>query len=191
MSRTGHGICSGGGDYGRCLQEYRRHLISTGVPPSPPRGGGGIATLPTARYQWSKAAPKILSSSRPVRFGVFDAAYSGAEASRLVGRMGRSHDVAAMLALLVSRLDADKADAPPRPHHAGRRRRHFLPLHACNIEFDNDDNRNLEEEAMPAPMKMNASFSLMPVGISEETTKEAEDNVLPREMVNNAINLDN
>ncbi|KAI5006657.1 hypothetical protein ZWY2020_033900 [Hordeum vulgare] len=45
--------------------------------------------------------------------------------------MGRSHDVAAMLALLVSRLDADKADAPPRPHHAGRRRRHFLPLHAC------------------------------------------------------------
>ncbi|KAI4980238.1 hypothetical protein ZWY2020_020723 [Hordeum vulgare] len=104
--------------------------------------------------------------------------------------MGRSHDAAAMPALLVSRLDADKADAY-RPHRQRRRRRHFLPLHACNIEFDNDDDRNLEEEAMPAPMKMNASFSLMPVGISEETTKEGEDNVLPREMVNNAINLDN
>ena len=45
--------------------------------------------------------------------------------------------------------------------------------------------------SVPALMKMNVSCSSMPVGISEKTAKEAEDNVLPREMVRSAINLDN
>ncbi|XP_073365071.1 uncharacterized protein [Aegilops tauschii subsp. strangulata] len=38
--------------------------------------------------------------------------------------------------------------------------------------------------SMPTLMKMNVSCSSMPVGISEITAKEAEDNVLPREMHN-------
>nr|XP_040255591.1 malate dehydrogenase isoform X1 [Aegilops tauschii subsp. strangulata] len=38
--------------------------------------------------------------------------------------------------------------------------------------------------SVPTLMKMNVSCSSMPVGISEITAKEAEDNVLPREMHN-------
>ena len=41
---------------------------------------------------------------------------------------------------------------------------------------------------VPALMKMNVSCLSMPVGISAKGT---EDNVLPREMVSSAINLDN
>ncbi|KAM3409863.1 hypothetical protein ACQJBY_002240 [Aegilops geniculata] len=51
--------------------------------------------------------------------------------------------------------------------------------------------RRVDCRTVPTLMKMNVSCSSMPVGISEKTAKEAEDNVLPREMVNSAINLDN
>ncbi|XP_073357540.1 uncharacterized protein [Aegilops tauschii subsp. strangulata] len=44
--------------------------------------------------------------------------------------------------------------------------------------------RRADCRAVPALMKMNVSCSSMPVGISEKTAKEAEDNVLPREMHN-------
>ncbi|KAM3295315.1 hypothetical protein ACQJBY_037910 [Aegilops geniculata] len=44
--------------------------------------------------------------------------------------------------------------------------------------------RRADCHTVPALMKMNMSFSSMPVGISEKTAKEAEDNVLPREMHN-------